>query len=236
MDQKPRILLVDDDHDVLSLMQHILQEAGFEAALADSGRAAIQKIDNERPTLLTLDLVMPDVDGWGVLAHLRRIPAPPPVVVVTGHPENVGPFSMMASVTGYVTKPFSAAQLVAICRKVAAGRTPRPADVQDTRRDPRRMFVVQAEISDPLTGAIAGGHVVELSPHGVRVDVDLPLEAGQTVEIAFHLPGHKEPLRAPGVVRWRSGIAAGLELNDLDPEKAHRLGQLIKPLGKLPID
>jgi adenylate cyclase len=236
MDHKPRILLVDDDHDVLSLMQHILQEAGFAIAVADSGRAAIQKIDSDRPTLITLDLVMPDVDGWGVLAHLRRIPAPPPVVVVTGHPENVGPFSMMASVTGYVTKPFSAAQLVAICRKVAAGRTPRPSDVQDTRRNPRRMFVVQAEISDPHTGAIAAGHVVELSPHGVRVDVDLPLQDGQTVEVAFLLPGHKEPLRAPGVVRWRNGVSAGVELTDLDPEKAHRLQQIVKPLGKLPID
>jgi DNA-binding response OmpR family regulator len=235
MDQRPRILLVDDDHDVLSLMQNILQQAGFETDLADSGRTAIQKIEAARPTLMTLDLVMPDVDGWGVLAHLRRIPGSPPVVVITGHPESVGPFAMMASVAAYMVKPFGAADLVAICRKVAAGRTPRPADVQDTRVDPRRMFVVEAKVLAPATGAIAKGHIVEMSPKGLRIDVDLALEAGHTVEVAFRLPGLKEPLRALGVVKWRHGVAAGLELTEMDPEQTRRLQELMKPLGKLPV-
>src|SRR5690242_3055264 len=102
MDSQPRILLLDDDHDVLGLTKDILERAGFTAVLADGGRAAIQKIEESRPNLMTLDLVMPDVDGWGVLAHLRRLPSAPPVVVVTGHPESVGPFAVMASVAAYV--------------------------------------------------------------------------------------------------------------------------------------
>jgi DNA-binding response OmpR family regulator len=235
MDQRPRVLLVDDDHDVLSLMEHILQEAGFDAELADSGRGAIQKIEAARPNLMTLDLVMPDVDGWGVLAHLRRIPAPPPVVVVTGHPESVGPFSMMASVTAYLVKPFSAADLVATCRKVATGRAPRPADVQDTRHEQRRMFVVEAKVLALAAGSRAEGHIVELSPRGLRLDVDLALAPGDAVQVTFRLPGYKDELRARGLVKWRHGIATGLELTDLEPDQAHRLQELMKPLGKPPV-
>src|SRR5262245_61354601 len=112
METKPNILIVDDDANTLALMQSVLANAGFETDTADSGRGAIKKLDGRRPDLMTLDLVMPDVDGWGVLAHLRRVPSPPPVLVVTGHPESVGPFSVMASVAAYIVKPFSTADLL----------------------------------------------------------------------------------------------------------------------------
>jgi two-component system KDP operon response regulator KdpE len=236
MDQRPRLLLVDDDKDVLLLMRELLDKAGFDVDTADSGRAAIQKVDaSPRPTVMTLDLMMPDIDGWGVLAHLRRIPAPPAVVVVTGHPESVGPFSIMASVAAYIVKPFSSADLVAICRTVAAGRTPRSPEGEDQRREPRRMFVVAAKIVVPGTDAFANGHIVEMSPTGVRVDVDMDIEAGRTIEISFMLPGYKNPIRAKGIVRWRQGRSTGLELIDLDPGQAQRLQDLMKPLGKPPI-
>jgi DNA-binding response OmpR family regulator len=232
MDQRPRLLLVDDDRDVLMLMRELLDKAGFDVDTADSGRAAIQKVEASRPTLMTLDLMMPDVDGWGVLAHLRRIPAPPAVIVVTGHPESVGPFSVMASVAAYIVKPFTAADLVTICRIVAAGRTPRAPEGEDQRRERRRMFVVAAKIVVPGTGAFANGHIVELTPTGLRADVDLDIEPGRTIEISFMLPGYKNPTRAKGVVRWRQGRSAGLELIDLDPAQAQRLQDLMKPLGK----
>jgi DNA-binding response OmpR family regulator len=235
MDPKPRILVVDDDHDVLMLMQGILQGAGFAVETADSGRAAIQKVEASRPTLMTLDLVMPDVDGWGVLAHLRRVSAPPAVVVVTGHPESVGPFSVMASVAAYVVKPFSPADLANTCRKVVAGRAARRSEVDERRAQPRRLFVVEAKVVAPETGALATGHVVEVSPSGFRIDVDIPLEAGHSVDVAFMLPGHRDPMRARCTVRWRQGMTSGLELVDIDPEQAKALRDLVNPLGKPPV-
>jgi CheY-like chemotaxis protein len=234
-EQKPRILVVDDDRDVLNLMRAILEPAGFLPELADSGRAAIQKLEANRPNLMTLDLNMPDVDGWGVLAHLRRVPAPPPVVVVTGHPESVGPFSVMASVAAFIVKPFAARDLVATCEKVLAARSPRKMETEERRGDPRRLFVVEAKILAPDTGVPTSGHIVEVSPNGLRVDVDLALEAGNHVEVVFMLPGYKEPLRAKCLVRWRKGQATGLELVDLGPEQAERLRDLTKPLGKAPV-
>jgi len=234
METKQRILVTDDDANVLSLMERILSDAGFEVETADGGRAAIKKIETGRPELLTLDLIMPDVDGWGVLAHLRRIPAPPPVLVVTGHPESVGPFSVMASVAAYIVKPFSTGELVTTCRKILTTRVPAPPGQDDRRDGPRRMFVVQAQVL-ALTGErLASGHVVELSPNGIRLDVNIPLSAGQEVEIVFRLPGAKEPIRAKSVVRWHQDPATGLQLVGLPPEQEQQLRELVKPLGSTP--
>ena len=234
MESKPRVLVVDDDANVLSLMRKVLETADFEVDQADSGRAAIKKIETTRPDLVTLDLIMPDVDGWGVLAHLRRVTAPPPVLVVTGHPDSVGPFSVMASVAAYIVKPFSTQELVTTCKKVVSARGSLAPGADDRRGTPRRTFVVQAQVLS-LTGQSLGmGHIVELGPTGIRLDVNLPLDAGQEVEVVFRLPGHKEPLRAKSVVRWRQEPATGLELVQLDPEQAQRLLELIKPLGSAP--
>lgn len=231
---KQRILVVDDDANVLSLMEHVLTSAGFEVELADSGRNAIKRIDTARPDLVTLDLIMPDVDGWGVLAHLRRVPAPPPVLVVTGHPESVGPFSVMASVAAYIVKPFGTSDLITTCHKILAGRAPKPPGQDERRDEPRRMFVVQAQVLSTRGEVLASGHIVELSPGGVRLDVNLDLEPGREVEIVFRLPGSKEPIRAKSVVRWRQHPATGLELLSIDPQQAQQLQELVKPLGSAP--
>ena len=234
METKQHILVVDDDANVLSLMERVLAGAGFEVDQADGGRTAIKKIEAARPDLVTLDLVMPDVDGWGVLAHLRRVPAPPPVLVVTGHPDSVGPFSVMASVAAYIVKPFSTGELVTTCRKILAARAPKPPGQEDRRQEPRRMFVVQAQVLSSAGEILGTGHIVELSPGGVRLDVNLDLQPGREVEIVFRLPGAKEPVRAKSVVRWRQDPATGLQLVDIDPAQAQQLQELIKPLGSPP--
>jgi len=234
METKQQILVVDDDANVLSLMERVLAGAGFEVDQADSGRTAIKKIETARPDLVTLDLVMPDIDGWGVLAHLRRVPAPPPVLVVTGHPESVGPFSVMASVAAYIVKPFGTGELVTTCRKILAARPPKPPGQGDRRREPRRMFVVQAQVLSTTGESLGSGHIVELSPSGIRLDANLDLQPGREVEIVFRLPGAREPVRAKSVVRWRQDPATGLQLLDIDPAQAQQLQELIKPLGSPP--
>lgn len=234
METKQRILVVDDDANVLSLMEHVLTSAGFGVDIADGGRAAIKKIEAARPDLVTLDLIMPDVDGWGVLAHLRRVPAPPPVLVVTGHPESVGPFSVMASVAAYIVKPFATGELITTCRKILAARAPKPPGQDDRREELRRTFVVQAQVLSAEGHMLAQGHVVELSPGGMRLDVNLDLDIGREVEVVFRLPGAKDPLRVKSVVRWRQDPATGLQLVGVDAGQAQQLEELIKPLGSPP--
>jgi CheY-like chemotaxis protein len=78
-----RILVVDDDEDVQVLVCRILRDAGFEVDSAHDGATALGGSPGRRPDLVVLDLMMPGIDGWGVLERMRDMPKPPPVVVLT---------------------------------------------------------------------------------------------------------------------------------------------------------
>jgi len=81
-----RILVVDDDQRIRQLYRTALVFAGFDVDTAEDGLSALQKIDNDRPHLIVLDLQMPRVDGVDVLNELQanRYTLDIPVVVVTG--------------------------------------------------------------------------------------------------------------------------------------------------------
>jgi signal transduction histidine kinase/CheY-like chemotaxis protein len=81
----PRVLVVDDDPSALALASVALEPGGFDVILADGGRAALRSVRGERPDVVVLDLLMPDVDGFAVLDALRADPATAdlPVLVLT---------------------------------------------------------------------------------------------------------------------------------------------------------
>ena len=83
---RKRILVVDDDRSVVKMYRTALSLAGFKVATAEDGLGALQKIDNELPDLIVLDLHMPCVDGLTVLSELRANSNTwsIPVVVLTG--------------------------------------------------------------------------------------------------------------------------------------------------------
>jgi DNA-binding response OmpR family regulator len=61
---KPRVLIVDDEPDVLLTLRMILEAEGFDPALAADGETALRRIDEESPDLVVLDIMMPVLDGW----------------------------------------------------------------------------------------------------------------------------------------------------------------------------
>ena len=79
-----RILVVDDEEDVRQLIARILQDAGFQVDVAGHGGEAIVKMTSEPPDLMILDLMMPEIDGWAVLAHASTLQNPPLVLVLSG--------------------------------------------------------------------------------------------------------------------------------------------------------
>src|SRR4051794_22460355 len=123
------VLIVDDDAPVRDLETAIIESAGYSTEAAEDGAVAIEHLRRRRPDLVLLDLVMPNVDGWGVLEHIRGMEDPPPVIVVSGALEIVPPGHLSRYVTGYVFKPFNVAQLLRTCdvalaapRMIPAGR------------------------------------------------------------------------------------------------------------------
>jgi DNA-binding response OmpR family regulator len=109
------ILSVDDERDVTDLLRFHLTRAGYEVFTASSGREAIETIRCHRPDLVLLDLMLPDIDGFGVCEILRNNAATAaiPIVILsawaTADARHIG---IDLGALDYVTKPFSPRDLV----------------------------------------------------------------------------------------------------------------------------
>ena len=116
-----RILVVDDEPDILLLHRLNLEAAGHDVLLAADGQKALQRIDEDRPELVVLDVMMPVLDGWGVLEQLQLREHPPPVLIVSAKSaqEDVDR-ALAAGAAGYLSKPFNADQLLANVTRLLA--------------------------------------------------------------------------------------------------------------------
>lgn len=125
-----RVLIVDDDPDIVRLVSYNLTHAGYEVQTATTGRKALELIQQHPPDLIVLDLMLPDVDGMEVCRSLRQ-QAPSrriPIVMLTARGEEIDRvvgFELGAD--DYVAKPFSPRELVlrikSILRRVGKDRT-----------------------------------------------------------------------------------------------------------------
>jgi len=109
---KHKILLVDDDKTLLSFLSEFLSDK-FEVVTANSGTEALRKAYSEQPRIVVLDVMMPGMDGWEVVARLREL-STIPIILLTGktaEADKLRGFSL--GVDDYVTKPFSFAELSA---------------------------------------------------------------------------------------------------------------------------
>jgi DNA-binding response OmpR family regulator len=123
MSERPKVLIVDDEPDVLLTLRMILESEGFDPLLAADGETALRRVDEERPDLVVLDIMMPVLDGWFVLAELGGRPTRPKVVVCSaksGDGDRTRARDLGAD--EYVTKPFEPDDLVLVIRD-ALGHT-----------------------------------------------------------------------------------------------------------------
>ncbi|MBI5596813.1 MAG: response regulator [Elusimicrobia bacterium] len=119
IDSKPpasdrTVLIVDDDEDILTLLEILVQRDGFRILLAASGEEAL-RLMREKPHALVLDLFMPGTDGFRVLETLDTLPAPPPVIVITGspNPDDAKRASQSPCVKAILKKPIRQEDLLA---------------------------------------------------------------------------------------------------------------------------
>lgn len=126
-----KILVVDDEPEIAELERYHLVQAGHRVSTAGNGWEALDEVRRERPDLILLDLMLPDLDGFGVCEILRREPATAtiPVVIVSawssGDSRHLG---LELGALDYVTKPFSPHELVARVNRILEHRADRTAD------------------------------------------------------------------------------------------------------------
>ncbi len=114
MKRKPRLLLVDDEADLLAELAPLLEHSGYQVATATNGQVAITMAEHTRPDLIILDVLLPRLDGREVLRHLRQSNNWTPVILLT----QIGTaaeraLSLQEGADDYVNKPFDPVELIA---------------------------------------------------------------------------------------------------------------------------
>ena len=116
-ESKPvRILCVEDDPEMIELVRLILARHGYEVIGAAGGEAGLAAIEREKPALVLLDLMMPEMDGWEVFQRMRSDERMQdiPVIVVTAKAQSIDKVLGLhiAKVNDYITKPFGPSELL----------------------------------------------------------------------------------------------------------------------------
>jgi two-component system KDP operon response regulator KdpE len=112
----PRILLVDDEPNILGTLAPLLRGRGYEVFTAMTGRAAIETVDREKPDLIVLDLGLPDTDGVDLCREIRESLNVPIVVLSARGAEGDKVRALDVGADDYVTKPFGVEELLARIR------------------------------------------------------------------------------------------------------------------------
>ena len=115
---KTKILLVDDDPNIRQLVNLYLKKEDYDVVLADRGDTALEKFKTENPNLILLDLMLPGIDGWGVLREIRKS-SNVPIIMLTAKDETFDKvLGLELGADDYVAKPFEPKELLARIKAV----------------------------------------------------------------------------------------------------------------------
>jgi DNA-binding response OmpR family regulator len=152
----PKVLIVDDEKNIVEALRYNLEKAGFRTVTAADGKRALELARRELPDLITLDVMLPEHDGWEVLRLLRqetRTGRIPVIMLTVKGEETDKVVGLELGADDYLTKPFSPKELVARAKAILR-RTKEPV---------------------PEEGVTAGDLFVDFGRHTVRVK-DRPVE------------------------------------------------------------
>ncbi len=154
---KQRVLVVDDEENVSHLVSSALRFDGFETITADNGNSALAAVAEQDPDLLVLDVMMPGLDGFGLLNKLRAAGSQVPVIFLTardGASDRVK--GLRAGADDYVVKPFSVEELLARVHAVLRRSAP------ETSRD-GVLSVADLELDENSHEVWRGGNEIHLT-------------------------------------------------------------------------
>lgn len=109
-----KILVVDDEASIVTLLSYNLEKAGYQVVTANDGIEALEKVNEERPELVLLDLMLPKLDGIEVLKQLRQARNNIPVIMLTARGDELDKIlGLELGADDYITKPFSPREVLA---------------------------------------------------------------------------------------------------------------------------
>jgi signal transduction histidine kinase/DNA-binding response OmpR family regulator len=211
------ILVIDDDPDALDLIGRTLGGAGFRVETASDGQEALRLARTLRPSAITLDVVMPHMDGWQVLWALKHDPGTrdiPVVMVTMTDDQDMG---AALGATEFLTKPVERQQLVALLERYATQSERRNVLVVDddpeVREVLRRAFEQEGwNVAEAANGREALERLGEAEPCLILLDLMMPVMDG----FEFVMQVRKEPA-------WRAIPIVVVTAKDITDEDRQRL-------------
>ena len=179
-----RILIVEDDVHLGEGLVYNFERAGYETAWVTEGRAALMRCGESPPDLVILDLMLPDMDGYEVLAEMRTHGRRPPVIILSARSSETDKIrGLDIGADDYVTKPFGVGELLARVRARLAG-------------------------TEPSRTCTLGRSHVDLDRHTVEVDGRINALTPTEVQILEHLAAHRDvPVDRSDLMRAIWGMA-----------------------------
>lgn len=172
---KGKILVVDDELKIVSTVRAYLEREGYETIEANDGQKALDAFQREKPDLIILDLMLPEVDGLEVCRQIRRS-SDVPIIMLTARQEDTDKLiGLELGADDYVAKPFSPREIVA--RVKAVLRRTRPASVAAQTRIVLGDLVIDEERFE----ATYYGKPVALTPTEFRILAALVKNAGRVL-------------------------------------------------------
>ena len=116
-----KILAVDDEKHILRLVQINLEKAGYEVVTGTNGREALEMVRSEKPELVVMDVMMPEMDGFEALKQLKADPdtADIPVIMLTAKAQDADVFhGWQSGADLYLTKPFNPMELLTFVKRI----------------------------------------------------------------------------------------------------------------------
>lgn len=158
MQQKVTIAVVDDEPSIRELLTASLHFSGFDVVTAGNGKDAIDVIEKNKPDLIILDVMLPDIDGFEVTRRIRKDGIMSPILFLTARDDTQDKI-MGLTVGGddYVTKPFSLEEVIARIRAILR-RTHQQEDSNPVIR------IADLEINEDSRDVTRHGQIIDLSP------------------------------------------------------------------------
>ncbi len=163
MNARQRVLVIDDDLDIRTLLRELLSRAGYEVDEAADGRAGLRRLFEAPPALVVLDVSMPELDGFQTLERIRDL-SDVPVIMLTARAEELEKVrGLGAGADDYVAKPFGRQELLARVQALLRRSRPGSTEVSESYSD---AFL---EVDHPQRRVLVEGREVQLTPLEFRL-------------------------------------------------------------------
>lgn len=162
-----KVLIADDDENIVELIRLYMEKEGFSTVTAKNGAEAIEKFKTETPSIVILDVMMPEMDGWQVCREIRRV-SNIPIIMLTAKGETFDKvLGLELGADDYMVKPFETKELIARVKAVL-------------RRSETKETTAQKEIVYP-------GLMVNLSNYELKINGEITEIPPKELELLYFL-------------------------------------------------